>query len=120
MFQNLLRKLLYPDKYSLDQSDDNIMHLSHCVDSMRQSLMCHSDIATINFFWSDEENHMKGNLETTHMCRDFSKIRQWAAARQMRGDFDPDEYVEGAPRRPSVEVGPLAYIHHRPLKYSKH
>jgi hypothetical protein len=94
---NLLRKRLYPAKYPVDQSAESVEHLSHCVDSMRQSFMCHSDIATINFYWSEAHNRMKGNLETTHICKDFSKIRQWAAERQMRGELDPDLRVEGAP-----------------------
>ena len=66
---------------------------------MRQSLQCSADISTIYWEWSPEKRKMLGSLETTHTCRDFEKIRDWALDHQLQGEFDWWQVVEGAPIR---------------------
>ena len=102
---NLLRKLVYPEKFPTDLSSssekgtDNIYHLEHCYDSIRQSLMCSSDVSTIFWEWSPENKKMMGNLATTHTCRNFEKIRDWALEHQLKEGFDWFKEVKGAPIR---------------------
>jgi hypothetical protein len=60
----------------------------HCVDSIRQSLMCSSDISTIYWSWNEERGRTLANAQTTHVCRDFEKIREWASERVVE-EWDP-------------------------------
>lgn len=52
----------------------------HCVESLRQSIMCHSDVAVNTFVWKASKI-MEPNLGTLHVCRNFTKIREWAMER---------------------------------------
>jgi hypothetical protein len=53
-------------------------HIDHCIDSIRQSLMCSSDISAISWSWSEDENRAKKDVTTIHTCRDFEAIKEWA------------------------------------------
>jgi hypothetical protein len=96
---NLLRKRLYPDVYPPDGSEDGVYHLEHCVESIRQSLQCSSDVSTIYWEWSQKESKMMGNLKTTHTCRNFEKIQDWARRHSMPQETDFLQFVEGSPLR---------------------
>lgn len=92
---NRLRKLLYPQVYH-----DTVYHLEHGVESLRQSLQCASDTSTIFWEWSPANAKMVGNTATTtHTCRDFDRMRDWAVQHRLDGDFDMLVEVEDAPIR---------------------
>ncbi|THC87813.1 hypothetical protein EYZ11_012739 [Aspergillus tanneri] len=76
-------------KSSTDNSTDSdplglqeMDHLDHCVDSIRQSLMCSSDISAIIWIWHEESQATRPLANSTHTCRDFEAVRQWALDRQ--------------------------------------
>ncbi|KAK2589891.1 hypothetical protein QQS21_012431 [Conoideocrella luteorostrata] len=104
---NLMRKLVYPEVFKLDltsgsaEAEDNVYHMEHCYDQLRQSIQCASDVSTIYWEWSREKKKMFGNLKTTHTCKDFEKIKEWAMQHRLHEDFDWFKEVEGAPIRHS-------------------
>lgn len=57
-------------------------HLSHCIDAIRQSLMCSADISPISWHWNEEVGKLRPIENSTHTCRDFGAIQQWARDRQ--------------------------------------
>ncbi len=67
---NMLRKLAYPDVYKIDlvsgseEAADNIYHMEHRYEQLRQSLQCSSDISTIYWEWSEKKQKMFGNVRT--------------------------------------------------------
>ncbi|KAK7182378.1 hypothetical protein PSPO01_11612 [Paraphaeosphaeria sporulosa] len=89
---NLLRKRLYPAYYV----NDTDVHFAHCLDQLRQSIMCSSDTATIPWSWSRSKKRLVASAETVHMCRDFEGVRGWARGRRVEGGFRKDVYVEGS------------------------
>ena len=102
---NYLRKLVYPDVYKMDltsgseKAADNIFHMEHCYEQLRQSLQCSSDISTIFWQWSEEKQKMLGSVQTTHTCKNFDKIRDWAVEHKAQTDLDFAKHVHGAPLR---------------------
>jgi len=102
---NMLRKLSYPDIYKIDlisgseEAADNIYHMEHCYEQLRQSLQCSSDISTIYWEWSEKKQKMFGNVRTTHTCKNFEKIRDWAVEHKAQTDLDFFKHVKGAPIR---------------------
>ncbi|KAH8814874.1 hypothetical protein F5884DRAFT_851384 [Xylogone sp. PMI_703] len=93
-----LRKARYPDKYpdlwkyNPDHTVDHNTFLeyhwgkyNHCLDLLRQTLMCHADITPVPFYHKARDDSIHPLPRTTHMCRDYSKIQEWAASRQHRG-----------------------------------
>ena len=51
----MIRKLLHPEYYSesdmkdINQSHDDLDHIDHCVEYLRQSVMCSVDLTPIPF-----------------------------------------------------------------------
>ncbi|KAK3688793.1 hypothetical protein B0T22DRAFT_460242 [Podospora appendiculata] len=87
---NDLRMLLYPERFPgmaavtdengvIDRTRIEFRHWDHCVDSIRETLMCHADVAPIPFRVNFPANKaIVPRLATTHTCRNFTKIQQWA------------------------------------------
>jgi hypothetical protein len=92
----MIRKALSPEYYkphSHDPDDEGELlgfsHLDHCVDSIRQSLMCHSDITPMVWQWDDEKKKHFPRLHLPHTCRDFGAIQKWAREHETPADsFD--------------------------------
>ncbi|KAJ5971858.1 uncharacterized protein N7479_001776 [Penicillium vulpinum] len=60
------------------------MHMDHCIDYLRQSIMCHSDLTPLVHIprpggARDDGTAWIPNLAVKHTCRDFWKIHEWAA-----------------------------------------
>ncbi|KXL48195.1 hypothetical protein M433DRAFT_27669 [Acidomyces richmondensis BFW] len=90
---NHLRKALYPDEHpglwqyhangTVDHSTILSLHWDHCLDVIRQALMCQSDITPMPFFYRESDDNIYSSLETTHYCRNFEDIKDWAKQRQV-------------------------------------
>jgi hypothetical protein len=50
----------------------------HCIDMIRQVLMCHADTGLITFHWTEEKIVPTPDFSTWHQCRDPEQILQWA------------------------------------------
>ncbi|KAF8533201.1 hypothetical protein BDD12DRAFT_866480 [Trichophaea hybrida] len=91
---NMIRKRLWSNEtFSADHELMGIEHLSHCIDSLRQSLMCSSDISPLTWVWDEKAKEAKEIMEVQHTCRDFGKIQEWARE-NMVGVFDRTVFVE--------------------------
>ncbi len=60
-------------------------HIRHCIDLIRQSLMCQPD-TTIEL--KDEEVGGVTGFGTEHQCKDWEQLIQWTKKWQT---YDPDE-----------------------------
>ncbi len=56
--------------------------LDHCLDSLRQTIMCHGDVTPISLHVNHISHIRAPRLNGTHQCRSFEKIREWGKARQ--------------------------------------
>ncbi|PKX97279.1 oxidase ustYa family protein, partial [Aspergillus novofumigatus IBT 16806] len=89
-------RILYMDRNEDKDKDglQNMDHLDHCIDSIRQSLMCSSDISTIVWVWDSASHKARPHANVTHTCRDFEAIRQWSLEHRApvwnRSIFVPD------------------------------
>lgn len=75
------------------------VHVDHCVNSVRQSLMCSADISTIHWSWVEEDQFWEADPQTVHTCRNFEAIRDWAFGNQV-GEVDRSVWVEDPLRFP--------------------
>jgi hypothetical protein len=90
--------MIFPSLLLVYHSDLVLTFLNiseHCIDSIRQLVTCHSDIST--HYWRWEDWHKKPGArvysQTTHTCRNFEKIQQWAVEHRLR-DFDFFTHVD--------------------------
>jgi len=91
---NRIRQAFYPDYYHIwenPRQPPRQMHLDHCIDYLRQSIQCHSDLTPM--LWNlttvvDPETSEEGQkliltADGQHTCRDFGRIREWAVERKV-------------------------------------
>ncbi|KAH8809398.1 hypothetical protein F5884DRAFT_834804 [Xylogone sp. PMI_703] len=68
-------------------------HVGHCMDSLRQTLMCNADIGLLPFLWvkpKGESPHPFTDFFRPHKCRNFDDIRASAEKRQATWDETMD------------------------------
>ncbi|KAF8999311.1 hypothetical protein BDQ17DRAFT_1179819, partial [Cyathus striatus] len=49
----------------------------HCIEMLRQWLMCTSDIGVITYDWIQGRHEPHLNFSTKHTCQNFDKIFAW-------------------------------------------
>ncbi|PVH73089.1 hypothetical protein DL98DRAFT_368816, partial [Cadophora sp. DSE1049] len=72
-----IRQKLYgvaPPEKTKHGDKAHIGKTEHCVDYLRQVLMCHGDLTPITLTWSDKMNWVKPNFSIQHTCRNFQSI----------------------------------------------
>lgn len=95
----MIRKTLWLEYYVTDagyeDQDHGLLsreHMGHCIDQIRQSLMCAVDVTPYTWRWI-EEGQTYLNQYSPHTCRNFDSIRQWAANNAQEYEWD-DSYRE--------------------------
>ncbi|KAJ4376625.1 hypothetical protein N0V86_006739 [Didymella sp. IMI 355093] len=89
---NAMRKHLDSTYYaaSMDLPEEyRRMHMDHCIDQLRQSIMCHADLTpvTLKPVWEGGEEGPKktvfylGQTEREHTCRRWEDVRAWVDER---------------------------------------
>ncbi|KAI1156484.1 hypothetical protein F4825DRAFT_258594 [Nemania diffusa] len=78
---DITRKFIWRDHYQhvdtfQDPPDMLWEHVDHCIDLLRQVLMCNGDIGLI-FYTDVGKRQPVARVSTTHMCRNFSEITEW-------------------------------------------
>lgn len=70
---------------------------AHCLDIIRQQLMCNIDIGVLGQVWyqpPDSEIEPFVDFNTVHTCRNFDAVRDWAEQHQLPTEV-PDDFLEG-------------------------
>ncbi|KAG2068293.1 hypothetical protein BDR04DRAFT_1232907 [Suillus decipiens] len=81
---NLLRKTSWLEYY--DPMDEDFQnkpatvrkHIDHCIEMLRQDIMCHADVTMITWYWVEGHTVPYPNFNTRHRCRNFEKIVDWS------------------------------------------
>lgn len=94
--KDLLRKTLHWNyKYYLARKEGAFVnseyilrvHTTHCLDIIRQVLMCNPDVGVLGQVWWQPESEADPmpfvDFNTKHRCRDFAGVREWAEAHQL-------------------------------------
>ncbi|GIC90530.1 oxidase ustYa family protein [Aspergillus udagawae] len=84
---DMLRKVLWGVDMHDTNDEEAMHHLDHCIEMIRQSLMCSADITVDVWEWNEEKQMVTVRADNMHTCRDFEAIRQWALERPA-GEFD--------------------------------
>ncbi|KAL8667705.1 MAG: hypothetical protein Q9202_000560 [Teloschistes flavicans] len=93
--QNFLRKSLFSPAYytppsphaSAEFTDDPatiVTHQAHCIEMLRQFVMCHADVGIITHRWVQGHPRPYPDFNTWHMCRDFEGVLAWTKERAVK------------------------------------
>ncbi|KAK0391013.1 hypothetical protein NLU13_0515 [Sarocladium strictum] len=90
---NMVRKSLdfeyYYENHTEKMGDDYRGHVYHCLDDIRQNIMCQGDLTPVPFYWDDIMRWPVGNTSQPHTCRNLDSIREWAMARRVGKGASP-------------------------------
>jgi len=90
---NKIRQKIYwnTTKYgSPEPAYINTPHVDHCIDQLRQSLMCTVDITPIPYQWYPKYAAYMPATGIMHTCRNFEAVQKWAMERPT-GDWDAEK-----------------------------
>ncbi|KAJ7243061.1 hypothetical protein C8J57DRAFT_1726205 [Mycena rebaudengoi] len=103
---NMIRKALDPDYYpdwDIKKGGFASEHVSHCVEWIRNSIMCHSDTSVIVWQWNEHYNQSTPKATIPHTCRNFNKIQRWGQQNTLVGEYNDTIHVmDDLPVPPSV------------------
>lgn len=80
---NYIRKFIfrngnYKDMFPESDLENQLNHVGHCVDMIRQSLICEGDIAISTYDWKMDHLLPWPNFRVAHECVDWDSIMAWA------------------------------------------
>jgi len=82
-----IRKFIHPEYYNITEPNVS-QHVDHCLESIRQYIMCNADVALLTFDWIPNFHRPWPNFRITHECVNWDSIEEWALAHSFDG-FDP-------------------------------
>ncbi|EER24665.1 hypothetical protein CPC735_060350 [Coccidioides posadasii C735 delta SOWgp] len=83
--EDKIRQHVHNDHYQLTDEGKSISvvdHVDHCIDIVRQALMCQADTTLITFNDDGALSPVKPDFEATHACQNFDKVHDWARERE--------------------------------------
>ncbi|KAI1248134.1 hypothetical protein MGN70_010383 [Eutypa lata] len=91
-----LRKgLWFHYEYYRDHGDDIFMdedpvedHLMHCVEMLRNAIMCSGDVSVITYNWKKGHAAPKASFKSMHSCQKWDKIEEWRSAHNVTSQIN--------------------------------
>ncbi|KAH8890658.1 hypothetical protein GQ53DRAFT_650157 [Thozetella sp. PMI_491] len=105
-----LRRTLFPESYPDDWEIFKPPfpggigeHVDHCLENLRQSIMCQGDLSLYRYKWLPTQDMPKPLAHMDHVCVDWDHLMEWAAERSFsihdglltnphRGTWQPHEH----------------------------
>lgn len=76
---NKIRKMYYSGYYhDPNPLADQQEHFDHCIDLLRQVIMCHGDISLHTYSWIDDYRVPWPSMQTEHQCRNWDMLMAWS------------------------------------------
>ncbi|RAH40200.1 oxidase ustYa family protein [Aspergillus brunneoviolaceus CBS 621.78] len=72
-----LRQVVYQNYYHIGKPTTPV-HIEHCVDNLRQNIMCKADVALLTFTWDPNDRAPKPNFVVDHECANWDMVDNWA------------------------------------------
>ncbi|KAG1742587.1 hypothetical protein EDD22DRAFT_786600, partial [Suillus occidentalis] len=86
---------------SHEPSDFWRTHLDHCIEMLRQNIMCRGDVTMLTYDWVEGVKDPFPNFDIPHRCRNFEKILNWVDDHQAYMPKSKMFRVEGTVDLPS-------------------
>jgi len=86
---NMLRQGIHQDYYNNPDKPEQMapvftdrpftvkIHLQHCIEILRQNIMCNADVGIIPHQWITATPDPYANFNTFHKCRDIGSVERW-------------------------------------------
>ncbi|KAF5970473.1 hypothetical protein FBULB1_9670 [Fusarium bulbicola] len=88
-----LHHYMYPDYYfpniTEEQKRANEYHNHHCLDMVRQSIMCQGDMQLLTMKWRQDGRIPTANFTSPHQCVNWDRLEEWATSRRIVNLMEP-------------------------------
>jgi len=95
---NTVRKYVWKERYpdveaqrygnALDDNPDHrIDHVDHCIQAVRQSLMCNADLTPNVWVWNEQRKLAQVRFDVLHTCKDWDALQAWAEENKAYVEF---------------------------------
>lgn len=75
----MIREYIHEDYYPSGETPAvRWKHVDHCLDVLRQIIICHGDISIVTFDWVEGQCDPYPNFHVNRECRNWDSIFQWA------------------------------------------
>lgn len=78
---NRIRMRFYPEYYPYEDRHVHRVHHLHCLEQIRQYIMCSGDMTPIPTKYNRGRKHSYVDSDVAHTCRNFNVLREWLSAR---------------------------------------
>ncbi|KAF7975505.1 hypothetical protein HWV62_9437 [Athelia sp. TMB] len=100
--QNLVRKAAWPEhypdaqeaRYSLLKGGGVFDHVDHCLNAIRESLVCNADLTPVTWHWNERDQISGVEFNAVHTCVNWDNIHAWAAENAARIKFNAHHHVQ--------------------------
>ena len=62
------------------------LYIDHCLDTLRQDLMCYTDTNAITYNWIDVDDEPEPDFGIQKKCRDFDSFLEWAERARLKNE----------------------------------
>ncbi|KAJ4301949.1 hypothetical protein N0V90_004045 [Kalmusia sp. IMI 367209] len=76
-----IRRVIYRDYYDLYEDDEMWIHLEHCMDDLRQAIMCNADFTLLTYDWLPNYRKPWPNFNVDYECVNWAILDEWAEKR---------------------------------------
>ncbi|KAJ5703471.1 hypothetical protein N7493_011860 [Penicillium malachiteum] len=80
---DLLRRGLTPSYYNLTYDDSPASTMNRCIETIRQSIMCATDLTPSPSRYNPGLGHSYIDTANHHTCRDFDRVHRWVKERSV-------------------------------------
>ncbi|KAG9246876.1 hypothetical protein BJ878DRAFT_246986 [Calycina marina] len=90
---NMLREVAHPNYYTNKDPTQMEGHLDHCIETVREALMCNAGTGVAMFHWIKGDDQPWPDYNTLHQCRDPEMVLEWSLqnAVPVQGSFTKPE-----------------------------
>ena len=82
--QKRIKQYFHPEYYYPGEQawDELFMHVDHCLESLRQVVMCSADVSVYTLQWTPHNRHKPGvKVPQPHACTDWEALHKWMLGR---------------------------------------
>ncbi|KAE9374151.1 hypothetical protein N431DRAFT_464439 [Stipitochalara longipes BDJ] len=95
---DLLRKSIHREYYNEHEGSfagaPEAVVMEHCVETLRQTLMCHGDMSLLTYNWVEGRDMPYPNFNTIHTCKDWDTLVAWNKQRDVTVDWKNGEIIK--------------------------
>lgn len=82
--QKRIKQYFHPEYYYPGEQawDELFMHVDHCLESLRQVVMCSADVSVYTLQWTPHNRHKPAvKVPQPHACTDWEALHEWMLGR---------------------------------------